>query len=263
MTLRVRAVPMASGRDRALNLSVVLAEIAAAATAGVRLLVLPEYATAFDPRGVDADLAEGVDGPVVAEVREASARAGVAVVLGTVVPGARAGRAANVVVVVDGGRVVGEYRKVHLYDAFGHRESERLDAGAPGAAPVVVEVDGMHVGVMTCYDLRFPESARRLVDAGATVLVVPAAWAAGPGKADQWDVLLRARAVEDVSYVVAAAQTGRGVVGDSQVVDARGVVLGRGSADAVDVELDPAHVQEQRRLNPSLQNRRYRVVPAP
>ena len=80
----------------------------------------------------------------------------------------------NAVVAVDGhGELAGTYRKVHLYDAFGHRESDRLVPGPADAPPLVVEVGGLTFGVLTCYDLRFPESARRLVDAGAQVLVVP------------------------------------------------------------------------------------------
>ena len=98
------------------------------------------------------------------------------------------------------------YRKIHLYDSFGYRESDRLGAGA--LEPVVVDVKGWRVGLMTCYDLRFPELARQLVDRGAELLLVPAAWVAGDLKVDHWRTLLRARAIENTVYVAAAAQPG-------------------------------------------------------
>lgn len=265
--MRVHAVALASSDDVAATAEQVFAAVRLAASDGADLVVLPEYARAFDPRGVGRDLAEPLDEGFVPALRRLAAEVGVAVIAGTTVPEGE--RAANVVVGVDAtGAMVGAYRKVHLYDAFGQRESERLVAGDPAAAPLLMRVAGLTVGVLTCYDLRFPETARRLVDAGADVLVVPAAWAAGEHKADHWATLLRARAVENTCYVVAAAQQGRGVVGRSTVIDPDGVVLTeaghgpgttRGDAAAADLSADV--VREARERNPSLANRRYRVVP--
>jgi predicted amidohydrolase len=285
VTVRVHAVALSSGGDAAANRAAAVAAVEASAGDVPTLVVLPEYAAAFDPRGVPPELAEPLDGPFVTALREASARTGAVVVAGTCVPGERPDRAQNAVVVLADGRLVGDYRKVHLYDAFGHRESDRLEAGPPDAPPVVVPVGGLHAGVMTCYDLRFPEAARRLVDAGADVLVVPAAWAWGEHKADHWATLLRARAIENTAYVVAAAQQGHGVTGACLVVDPVGVVLAEAGAPdpapspaaglvdgapssgatpgapAAVADLDPARLAEVRRANPSLDNRRYRVVP--
>lgn len=260
--MRVRAVGLASGRDAVRNGASVAGALRAAVAAGAELVVLPEYAAAFDPRGVGAELAEPLDGPFVAALAEAGG--GATVVAGLVTPGAT-GRGVNTVVAVADGGVVGTYRKVHLYDAFGQRESDRLEPGDPGAEPLVVPVAGFGVGVVTCYDLRFPESARRCVDAGADVLVVPAAWAAGPHKADHWLTLLRARAIENTCYVVGAPMQGRGVAGLPVVVDPLGDVIGEGDADRpwADAVLDLAALAEVRRTNPSLQNRRYAVVPRP
>lgn len=256
----VRVPRIGSGRDAARNRDDAVSAVRNAAGDGAHLVVLPEYAAAFDPRGVTASLAEPLDGPFVTALAGAAARAGVTVVAGTAVP-TSPGRAANVVVVLGpDGATQGTYRKVHLYDAFGHRESEHLDGGDPAAPALVVAVRGLQVGVMTCYDLRFPESARRLVDAGADVLVVPAAWADGPHKADHWMTLLRARAVESTAYVVGAPQHGRGVTGQACVVDPLGVTT-TGGESGVTAELDPDVVQEVRQRNPSLGNRRYRVVP--
>lgn len=257
-SVRVHVAGLACGRDPAANRELATDAVRRAADDGARLVVLPEYAAAFDPRGVGADLAEPLEGPFVRAITRAAADGGLTVVAGTAVP-TSPGRAANVVVVVDADGVRAAYRKVHLYDAFGQRESERLDAGDPAAPPAVVDVDGLRLGVLTCYDLRFPESARRLADAGADVLAVPAAWAAGPHKADHWTTLLRARAIENTAYVLGAAQCGRGVTGATCVVDPLGVVVAEGDVAAADLSVDV--VREVRERNPSLLNRRYRVVP--
>ena len=264
--MRVHAVALASSDDVAATAEQAFAAVRLAASDGADLVVLPEYARAFDHRGVGRDLSEPLDVGFVPALRRLAAEVGVAVVAGTTVPAGD--RAANVVVAVDAaGALVGTYRKVHLYDAFGHRESERLVAGDPAAAPLLLPVAGLTVGVLTCYDLRFPEVGRRLVDAGADVIVVPAAWAAGEHKAEHWATLLRARAIENTCYVVAAAQQGRGVVGRSAVVDPDGVVVaeaGHGAAgDAAAADLSADVVRAVRERNPSLANRRYGVVPLP
>jgi predicted amidohydrolase len=238
--------------------------VRSAAGTGADLVVLPEYASGFDPRGVGSEHAEPLSGPFVTGLRE-EARAGhVAVLAGTTLPGSTPTRAVNAVVAVTaGGEIGGVYRKVHLYDAFGHRESDRLEPGPAGAAPLVVDVGGLTFGVMTCYDLRFPESARRLVDAGAQVLVVPAAWAAGPGKTAQWRALAVARAIENTAVVLGVGQAGRGVVGTSMAVAADGEVMAAldSRPGTLAVDLDGAHVDRVRERNPSLLNRRYAVVP--
>lgn len=256
--MRVHAVGLASGADRAANLAASVAAVHAAVDDGADLVVLPEYAAGFEPGGVGPEHAEPLDGPYVAALVDAVAGTGTVVLAGTVLAGSTPERGVNVVVALDAGGVLGTYRKVHLYDAFGHRESDRLEAGDPGAPPLVLDVAGLRVGVITCYDLRFPESARRLVDAGAQVIAVPAAWAAGEHKADHWLALLRARAIESTAYVVGVAMQGRGLAGVPTVVDPLGVVLGHGASVVAD--LDPAVVVAVRERNPSLLNRRYAVV---
>lgn len=250
--------------DHAANLVAVGAAFREAARVRADLLVLPEYAAGFDPQGTGVEHAEPLDGPFVTTLRRLAREHGVAAIAGTLVPGSAAGRAVNVVVAVDAsGELVGTYRKVHLYDAFGHRESDRLDAGDPAAPPLVLRLGDLTFGVMTCYDLRFPESARRLVDAGADVLVVPAAWAAGDLKADQWRTLARARAIENTAVVLAVGQAGRGVTGRSLLVGPDGQVgleLGE-RAELRSADLDPAALAGVRERNPSLANRRYAVVP--
>jgi predicted amidohydrolase len=123
---------------------------------------------------------------------------------------------------------------------------------------VLTEVGGLTVGLMTCYDLRFPELGRLLVERGADVLVVPAAWMAGDRKVDHWRTLVLARAIENTAYVVAAAQPTPRYTGHSMVVDPRGDVLAEaGDGDEViTAVLERDVLEEARRTNPSLANRR-------
>jgi len=267
--VRVTVAQLEVGQDRHANLLAARDALRTAARARADVVVLPEYASAFDPRGVGVELAEPLDGPFVSTLREDAAAHGLAVVAGTTVPGGEPGadgqpRAHNVVVAVDaGGRLAGVYRKVHLYDAFGHRESQRLAPGPVDAPPLVLDVAGLCFGVLTCYDLRFPESARRLVDAGTDVLLVPAAWASGDLKAMHWRTLAVARAIENTAAVVAVGQAGRGVVGRSLVVGPDGVVGLELDDDPQvrTVDLDADALRSVRERNPSLAHRRYAVVP--
>jgi deaminated glutathione amidase len=161
----------------------------------------------------------------------------------------------NTLVVVDGDGLRATYRKIHLYDSFGYRESDRIRTG--GTTPVAVEVGGLRVALMTCYDLRFPELARAHSKAGADLIVCPAAWVAGPRKVQHWQTLLAARAIENLAYVAAAAQPAPRYCGHSSVIDPRGDVLVAAGDDeevvVADVRLDL--VEEARRENPSLLNR--------
>lgn len=267
--VRVTVAQLEVGRDRAANVAAAREAVRRGALDRADVVVLPEYAAAFDPRGVGVELAEPLDGPFVTMLREEAAAHGVVVLAGTTLPGGEPGpegqaRAVNAVVAVGArGDVLGTYRKVHLYDAFGHRESQRLAPGPVDAEPLVVPVAGLRLGVLTCYDLRFPESARRLVDAGADVLVVPAAWAAGDLKALHWRTLAVARAIENTAAVVAVGQAGTGVVGRSLVVGPDGVVALELDAtpQVRTVDLDADHVRAVRERNPALSHRRYAVVP--
>ncbi|WP_456823196.1 carbon-nitrogen hydrolase family protein [Cellulomonas sp. P5_E12] len=263
--VRVTVAQLSVSADHGANRQVVEDAFDTAARARADLLVVPEYASGFDPRGVGAEHAEPLNGPFVHMLRARAAATGVAVLAGVTLPAdGDDPRAVNAVVAVDGtGALIGVYRKVHLYDAFGQRESDRLAPGPVDAPPLVLELGGLTFGVLTCYDLRFPESARRLVDAGAQVLVVPAAWAAGDLKAMHWRTLAIARAIENTAAVVAVGQAGKGVVGRSIVVAPDGVV-GLEMDDQPQirtVDLDGAALLSVREKNPSLANRRYTVVP--
>lgn len=225
---------------------------------GPGLVVFPEaFARDFGQAGSDVSAyAETEDGEFATELERVAKERGVTLVAGMFeVNEEEPDRPFNTLV-LRGDGVRAAYRKIHLYDSFGWRESDRLSAGQ--WAPLVVPVGGWLVGVMTCYDLRFPELARALVDRGAEVLVVPAAWVAGHRKLDHWQTLLRARAIESTVYVVAAAQPGPRYTGHSAVIDPMGdVVAEAGPEDEViSCTLHRNVLIEARETNPSLLNRR-------
>jgi predicted amidohydrolase len=263
--VKVVAAQLATGLDKAANLDAALHAVHAAAADGARLLVLPEATMcAFGEPGRDltAD-AEPIDGPFVKTLSTAAAEFDVTVVAGMFEP-ADAGRVHNTVVAMGPQGLLGAYRKFHLYDALGWRESDRVVAGDPRREPpLLFDLGDLRFGVMNCYDLRFPEMARALADAGATVLLEPANWIAGPGKADTFVTLLRARAIENTSWVVAAAKPAPECAGCSAVVDPMGsVVAALGEADhgVVQWDLSGARVAEVREVLPVLDNRRFSVT---
>jgi predicted amidohydrolase len=250
--LRVAVVQQTSGLDPAENQAL----LAERTPEGTDLVVFPEaFARDFGKPGSDlSGCAQSLDGPFVSELERVAKERDTTIVAGLFETSDDPDRPYNTLVAR--GAATGTYRKIHLYDSFGYRESDRLSAGA--IEPVLIEVGGLTVGLMTCYDLRFPELARVLVDAGAEVLVVPAAWVAGDRKLDHWRTLVRARAIENTAYVVAAAQPAPRYTGHSMVVDPLGDVLEEaGDGDEViTAELERGVLEEARRTNPSLANRR-------
>ncbi|WP_309065033.1 carbon-nitrogen hydrolase family protein [Microbacterium sp.] len=260
----VAVCQFAPGSSREDNRRRVATLVTDAARRGAVVVVLPEYSSYFvDP--MDATLAENaetLDGEFVQALSAVAARNGVTVVAG-LVESAADGRVCNTLVAVSAQGVRAVYRKQHLYDAFGQRESDWIAPGELGQASVF-ETAGIRFGLMTCYDLRFPEVARTLIDAGADALVIPAEWVRGPLKEHHWTTLLTARAIENTAYVIAADHPAPIGVGLSQVIDPQGVVVagvssGEGIATA---SLDPALIARVREANPALRLRRYTVVPA-
>ncbi|MDQ6773806.1 MAG: carbon-nitrogen hydrolase family protein [Candidatus Dormibacteraeota bacterium] len=263
--MRVALAQIAVRPEKAENLERIRALTAEAAREGAALAVFPEAAMApfGGPGDSLGDVAEPLDGPFASALSGLARQHRVALTCGLFEP-APGRRVLNTVVTYgpEGG-LLGAYRKVHLYDAFGFLESDKIE---PGAGELVTfALGGFSFGVMTCYDVRFPETARLLVDHGADVLVLPAAWVPGPLKEEHWEVLVRARAIENTVYVLAADATGVDAVGSSLVVDPMGVAVARaGEAETLLLaDLSAERIAAARRRNPSLQNRRYRVEPDP
>jgi deaminated glutathione amidase len=255
--------------DPSVNLTRVRAALEAAAAAGAELAVFPE-ATLVRFGGDLRGAAEPLDGAFCSGVASACAATRVSLVAGVFEP-APDGRVYNTAVAFSpAGTLVASYRKLHLFDALGQRESDLV---APGAAPVVSELAGTRVGLEICYDIRFPELSRALAVGGASLLVVSAAWQAGLFKEEHWVTLLRARAIENTVWVAACGQvpdpdspptrapTG---IGRSMLIDPLGVVrcdLGPAPGVAV-VEADMSLVDSVRATLPSLANRREDVFGA-
>ncbi len=264
----VAAVQLNSTPDQEANLGRAQALIEAAAARGAQLVALPEH---FACLGRDADTAaaaQPLDGPLVTRFRELAGKLGIFLLLGSF-PERTPGQARpynTSVLLGPRGQILAAYRKLHLFDvdlpgAPPIRESEWTQ---PGGEVVVAALPGTPctAGLAICYDLRFPELFRAQVSRGANLILLPAAFTAATGR-DHWEVLLRARAIENLAYVVAPAQygphvPGRRSYGRSLIIDPWGLVL----AQAPDGEgvilayLDYERLQGRRRELPCLRHRR-------
>lgn len=259
--LAVTVVQWQPGANPERNLQQISSHVQTAAHHGSTLVVFPEYAHCHvnPPQPLWTASAETLDGPFVSGLREIAIDHDVTIVAG-VIETSDMDKPFNTQVVVDSSGVIATARKIHLYDAFSMTESD-LFTQAPVAPPEVFSHSGMTVGVQTCYDLRFPEVTRQLVDAGAEVVIVPAQWVPGPHKTDQWVTLATARAIEAQVWVVAADHPAPTGVGTSMIISPRGEVVER----AGDTEtllhhvLDGDLVTDVREQNPMALSRRFQV----
>jgi len=260
--VRIALAQISSTADPQANLGLVAGAVTRARQAGARVLVLPE--ATLCRFGVPlAPVAEPVDGPWASAVERLADEAGLTVVVGSFTP-ATDGRVRNTLLAVGGG-VRAHYDKVHLYDAFGFEESRTVEAGSE---PVVLDVDGVGLGLATCYDLRFPGLFQTLADRGAQVVALAASWGAGPRKVEQWELLTAARALDSTCFVAACGQADPGAagaggtptgVGHSRVVGPLGQVVAElGAAeDTLVADLDLDEVTAARASLPVLADRRF------
>ena len=264
--MRVAVCQLNARADRAANLKIAAELLERAAAGGADLAVLPEYTDYLGPAST-LPAPEAPDGDYGKYFADLAARLGMWVLAGSFHEiGPDAKHTYNTSLLFDrSGALSAAYRKIHLYDVDipGRVSYQESASVAPGGQTVVVGVEGVRVGLSICYDLRFPELYRRLAAEGqAQVLLVPAAFMAHTGR-DHWEVLLRARAIENQCYVVAAGQIGdhdpgRTCYGRSMVVDPWGTVLAQ-APDAVGVtfaDLDMDRLAAIRQELPSLANRR-------
>ncbi|GII92179.1 carbon-nitrogen hydrolase family protein [Sinosporangium siamense] len=245
--------------DPAANLDRVREALVAARASGAELAIFPEATLTRYGKRV-TELAQPLDGPFVTGVADAARAAGVAVIVGIFETGPDSLVYNTAVVLDEAGTRIAAYRKIHLFDSFGARESELV---APGGTPTVVEVAGLRVGLITCYDVRFPELTRALVDEGAELFAVIAAWGAGPMKEEHWATLVRARAIENTMWTAAVGQAPNLAasdtfgIGRSMIVDPLGVVrVDLGPAPAIHVaKIDQEVTATTRVVLPSLEHR--------
>ncbi|MEV7607281.1 carbon-nitrogen hydrolase family protein [Paenarthrobacter sp. NPDC089322] len=267
--MRVALAQVITGRDLADNLQLVEKYARLAKEGGAELVVFPEAMMRAFGNSL-LDIAEPLDGPWAGRVREIARELQLIVVAGMFTPGAdsdsRTRRVRNTLLVTGPG-VEASYDKIHLFDAFGFAESDTVEAGTD---PVTFDAGGLTFGLATCYDIRFPALFTANAQRGAVVNIVAASWASGPGKADQWQLLARARAVDTTTFVLACGQgdpATQGVeakgaaptgVGYSAVVSPFGQVLAslEGEPGLIFADLDASVVQEARQKLPVLANKR-------
>lgn len=225
---------------------------------GASLLVLPEALLARDDNDPDLSVksAQPLDGGFLQHLLAQSAGNEMTTILTVHVPSTQ-DRAVNTLVAIRDGKIVAHYAKLHLYDAFSVQESRRVDRG--DRIPPLLEIDGVKIGLMTCYDLRFPELALHLALQGADVLVLPAAWVKGPLKEHHWATLLAARALDTTCYVVAAGECGTKNIGQSRVVDPLGVTIAAAAEtpELLVSEINVDRIALARQQLPVLRNRRF------
>lgn len=255
--MRVAVGQMQVSRDPQQNLARIDELAARSAESGARLLLLPEGLISRDAQdpGATRAGAQPPDGPFVTGLADVSRRHRLALA-GTVHLTA-SDSVVNAFLVLDEGRLLARYDKLHLYDAFRDKESDKVTAGAD--YPPVVEIDGVRFGLITCYDLRFPDHARFLALAGAEVLLVSAAWVRGPLKEHHWSTLCTARALDTTSYVVACGEVSARNIGLSCVVDpmGRAVSAAAEGEELLVADLDLRRVSDVRAALPVLANARF------
>ena len=263
-TLKVAAAQFVASPDWTDNLAQCADAVRDADAQGVDLLVLPEGVLArfVEDRERIREVAQPLDGPFVTGLAAVTAGRSLTVVVGIHEP-SETDKPFNTLVVLRDGEVVEVYRKLHLYDAFAMRESDNVTAA--DVVPPLVDVNGFRVGLMTCYDVRFPEIARLLATDGADVLVLPAAWVRGPLKEHHWRTLVTARALDNTVYVVGCGETGPRNIGQSLVVDPLGVpVAAAGEEPAMlTAVVTRERLDAARAALPVLANRRFTVSPVP
>ncbi|MCM2386990.1 carbon-nitrogen hydrolase family protein [Streptomyces albipurpureus] len=262
--MKVAAAQFAPTADAAANLAVIEEMTREAAESGAELIIFPEEAMVPSDASDTPlrELAEAHWPNFIEGVTRIASEQNIAIIApgyedsGTALP-------YNTIAAVDAsGEVLGLYRKMHLYDAFNYQESRRVQRGDTG--PVVVRIGDFNVGLVNCYDVRFPEFTRSLIEMGADLLSVSAAWVRGPLKEDHWTTLLRTRAIENTCWVVASSLTTPDCIGMSMAIDPLGVVraaLGEEERSLLVVNADKDRIDRARTVLPVLRNRRIIIGP--
>ncbi|MBA4460617.1 MAG: carbon-nitrogen hydrolase family protein [Nitrosopumilaceae archaeon] len=264
--MKVAIVQFKASTNKETNLKKIINFISKASKNKAKLVAFPEFMMFYtnssqSPKQL-AGLAETINGNFVSEIAKSAKENRIQVVGSFYEKSAKKDRVYDTSFVVDKtGKVISTYRKIHLYDALGFRESDKMTSGSKIAKPVKTSVG--KVGMMICYDLRFPEMSRSLAAAGSDVLVAPSAWVKGDMKEEHWLTINKTRAIENGCYVIAPDQVGNIYCGRSVIVDPYGKILvdmkkKQGIAYA-DIELKK--IKQIRKVLPLLKNRRTDVYP--
>ena len=277
----VALVQMKSSEDKDENLKLSLDFVKEAAKKKANLICFPEFQMAFSPRSQSVKeltkIAETIDNSnFVLTLGEAALRNRINIIATLYEKNTKKSSSSSsssrttinqfenrvydtAVIINSNGVIYSVYRKLHLYDALGFRESAKMIAGNSIEKPVKTPTG--NIGLMICYDIRFPEVSRILAINGADILAVPSAWVHGIMKEEHWQTILKARAIENGSYVVAPDQVGHIFSGRSMVVDPFGIVtLDMGNREAMEViEIDKSRIRKARESLPLLKSRRTDV----
>jgi predicted amidohydrolase len=261
--MKIALVQAEATTDKTSNLQNAVSITAQAATEGASLVVFPEMYMAL-PDGDNSltKKAERLDGPFVSTLSQSARQHDVTVICGIWEQAPDSNRVFNTAVaILPNGKIAGSYRKLHLFDALSVRESARMLPGEE--RPPVLDLAGMRVGLAICYDLRFPELFRDLVERGADIIVVPSAWYAGPYKEDHWLTLLRARAVENTGYVAGVNLIGPAFAGRTSLIDPFGVITATAteSVNTVYGRIASARIAQVRQKLPALSHCRKDLYP--
>lgn len=261
---RIALAQITSATEKAKNLKLAQDLIREAKSKGARAIAFPEFLMAYSPSSQSAEelvrVAESAEGPFTRTLCEAASNNHIDVLATIYEISNVPHRVYDTAIWINGnGKPVAVYRKLHLYDALGFKESDKFLAGDEVTAPVKSDVG--QCGIMICYDLRFPELARILTLMGANVLLAPSGWVQGEKKIEHWHTMVRARALENGCYVIAPDQVGNIYIGHSLVVDPFGnIVVDMKEDEGLSlVELDLTLVAETREKLPLLKNRRVDV----
>jgi len=264
--MKVAIVQFKASTKKETNLKKILNYISKAAQNKATLVAFPEFMMFYTnssqtPKQL-ASLAETISGNFVTTIANTAKENHIQVIGSFYEKSTKKDRVYDTSFVIDqSGKVISTYRKIHLYDALGFRESDKMTSGSKIAKPVKTSIG--KVGLMICYDLRFPEMSRSLAVAGSEVLVAPSAWVKGDMKEEHWLTINKTRAIENGCYVIAPDQVGNIYCGRSIVVDPYGKILldmkKKQGIGYVNIELKK--IKQVRKVLPLLKNRRTDVYP--
>jgi len=259
--MKVAVVQFKASTNKDENLKKIISYIEKAASKNATLCAFPEFMMLYTKSSQTsnelASLSETIKGNFISGISKAAKENHIQVVGSFYEKSSKKNRVYDTSFVINySGKVVSTYRKIHLYDALGFKESNKMMPGSKIAKPVATSIG--KIGMMICYDLRFPEMSRALAVAGSEVLIAPSAWVKGPMKEEHWITINKTRAIENGCYVIAPDQVGNIYCGRSLVVDPYGKILldmkKKQGIGFVDVDLKK--VKQTRKILPLLKNRR-------
>ena len=264
--MKAAVVQFKASTNKEINLKKIINYISKAAKNKASLIAFPEFMMFYTNSSQTsiqlANLAETITGNFVNNISKAAEENHIQVVGSFYEKSTKKDRVYDTSFLIDkSGKVISTYRKIHLYDALGFRESNKMVSGSKIAKPIKTSIG--KIGMMICYDLRFPEMSRSLAVSGSEVLIAPSAWVKGNMKEEHWITINKARAIENGCYVIAPDQVGNIYCGRSIAVDPFGKVLldmkKKQGIGYVSIELNK--VKQTRKVLPLLKNRRTDIYP--